>query len=85
MAPGYGVSHATIGDLLVLNMPADQEVNSGTYTAMIPEVEGQFPQPRFGHSTIQFNHQMIVYGGRWIDTYAGNDRYDHNVYILENL
>ncbi len=83
MAPGYGVSHATIGDLVLLNMPSVKEANSGTYTAMIPEVEGKFPDPRFGHCIIQFNHQMIVYGGLWIDTYAGNHQYDNNVYILE--
>ncbi|BAY79633.1 hypothetical protein NIES25_61180 (plasmid) [Nostoc linckia NIES-25] len=36
-----------------------------------------------GHSTIQFNHQMIIYGGLWIDTEVGNHGYDNQVYILE--
>lgn len=83
MAPGNGVSHVTIGDLVLLNMPAMGETTSGTYTAVVPEVEGKFPPPRFGHSTIQFNQQMIIYGGLWIDTQAGNNSYDNDVYILQ--
>ncbi|MDZ8050749.1 MAG: kelch repeat-containing protein [Aulosira sp. ZfuVER01] len=85
MAPGNGVSHVTIGDLILLNMPAVEEATSGTYTAMVPLVGGKFPAPRFGHSTIQFARQTIVYGGLWIDTYAGNHSYDNDVYILEIL
>ncbi|HIK06183.1 MAG TPA: hypothetical protein IGS40_15945 [Trichormus sp. M33_DOE_039] len=85
MSPGYGVSHMTIGDLILLNMPAVEAANSRTYQAIIPEVAGKFPLPRFGHSTIQFNQQMIVYGGLWIDTYAGNNSYDNAVYVLEIL
>ncbi|MBW4673753.1 MAG: hypothetical protein KME52_06940 [Desmonostoc geniculatum HA4340-LM1] len=83
MAPGNGVSHVTIGDLVLLNMPAIEEASCGTYTGIIPEVKGKFPPPRFGHSTIQFKHQMIIYGGLWIDTQAGNHSYDNQVYILE--
>jgi Galactose oxidase, central domain/Kelch motif len=85
MAPGDGVSHVTIGDLVLLNLPAVGENTSSTYTTIVPEVKGKFPPPRFGHSTIQFNHQMIVYGGLWIDTEEGNNSYDNDVYILETL
>ncbi|WP_445637190.1 Galactose oxidase [Nostoc sp. DSM 114161] len=83
MAPGNGVSHVTIGDLVLLNMPGIEEASCGTYAGIIPEVEGKFPPPRFGHSTIKFNSQMIIYGGLWIDTEAGNHSYDNQVYILE--
>jgi Kelch motif len=85
MAPGNGVSHMTIGDLVLLNLPAVGETTNETYTAVVPQVEGKFPPPRFGHSTIQFDHQMIVYGGLWIDTEEGNHSYDNDVYILETL
>ncbi len=85
MAPGKGISHVTIGNLVLLNMPTLEETTCGTYTGIIPEVEGKFPPPRFGHSTIQFNHQMIIYGGLWIDTSAENHSYDNDVYILETL
>ncbi|BAY09504.1 Kelch repeat-containing protein [Calothrix sp. NIES-2098] len=83
MAPGNGVSHVTISDVILLNMPSVEEATSGTYTAMVPLVEGKFPAPRFGHSTVQFNRQTIVYGGLWIDTYTGNNSYDRDVHILE--
>jgi hypothetical protein len=85
MAPGHGVSHMTIGDLVLLNMPPVEAATSGIYTAIVPEVKGKFPPPRFGHSTIQFNQQMIVYGGLWIDTEGGNNSYDNDVYVLEKL
>ncbi|MBD2596167.1 hypothetical protein H6G74_17810 [Nostoc spongiaeforme FACHB-130] len=85
MAPGDGVSHMTIGDLIILNMPDANNNNSHNYQALVPEVVGKFPPPRFGHSTIQFNQQMIVYGGLWIDTWAGNNSYDNEVYILEMI
>ncbi|MBW4642744.1 MAG: hypothetical protein KME23_07050 [Goleter apudmare HA4340-LM2] len=85
MAQGHGVSHITIGDLVLLNLPSLAAASSGTYTAIIPEVNGKFPPPRFGHSTIQYNRQMIVYGGLWIDTEGGNNSYDNDVYILEEL
>jgi len=85
MAPGYGVSHMTIGDLVLLNMPSLAAATCGTYTAITPQVQGKFPPPRFGHSTIQFNQQMIVYGGLWIDTEGGNNTYDNDVYILNHL
>lgn len=83
MSPGNGISHVTIGDVVLLNMPDISAANSGTYTYTVPEIAGKFPPPRFGHSTIQFNHQMIVYGGLWIDTSAGNNSFDNDVYILE--
>ncbi|MBD2440140.1 kelch repeat-containing protein [Nostoc sp. FACHB-110] len=85
MCPGDDVSHVTIGDLILLNLPNLENNNSGIYQVLIPEVAGKFPPPRFGHSTIQFNHQMIVYGGLWIDTWCGNNSYDNEVYVLEIL
>lgn len=83
MCPGPSVSHMTIGDLILLNMPPIENQISGTYQALIPEVVGKFPPPRFGHSTIQFNQQMIIYGGLWIDTWSEHNSYDNEVYILE--
>ncbi|MBD2663996.1 hypothetical protein B6N60_03601 [Richelia sinica FACHB-800] len=85
VAPGNGVSHATINDLVMLHLPSHDEANTGTYTGLIPQVEGQFPPPRFGHSTIQFHQQMIIFGGIWLDTYCGNHQHDNDVYILESL
>jgi hypothetical protein len=85
MAPGDGVSHATVNDLFILHLPSPEEATTGTYTGLIPQVEGKFPPPRFGHSTIQFHQQMIIFGGIWLDTYCGNHQHDNDVYILETL
>jgi hypothetical protein len=83
MAAGDGISHGTIGDLVVLNLPNSEIATTGTYTWLLPQISGEIPPPRFGHSTIQFNQQTIIYGGFWIDTWHGNNSFDNDVYILE--
>lgn len=82
LAPQDGISHATIGNLVLLNLPIES-VTNGIYSAIIPQVDGKFPAPRNGHSTIQFNHQMIVFGGFWFDAPDGICNYDNDIYILE--
>ena len=82
LAPQDGISHATIGNLLLLNLPIES-VTNGIYSAIIPQVDGKCPTPRNGHSTIQFNHQMIVFGGFWFDAPDGICNYDNDIYILE--
>ncbi|HLO88965.1 MAG TPA: kelch repeat-containing protein, partial [Nostocaceae cyanobacterium] len=47
MAWGDGVSHATIGDLVALNLPNSEVVTTGTYTWLLPQVSGEIPPPRF--------------------------------------
>ncbi|MFN6571799.1 hypothetical protein [Dendronalium sp. ChiSLP03b] len=44
MAPGDGVSHVTIGNLVLLNMPILEEASCETYTWIVPQVEGKFPK-----------------------------------------
>ncbi|MBW4512352.1 MAG: hypothetical protein KME64_38545 [Scytonematopsis contorta HA4267-MV1] len=80
-----GVSHATIDNLILLNLPVGDSVTNGIYRAIIPQADGKFPTPRHGHSTIQFNHQMIIFGGFWFDPPDGLYNYDNDVYILEIL
>lgn len=84
MVPGNGISHLTIGDVVMLNIPDFQEINSKQLTWLVPKIKGTFPNPRFGHSTLQFNQKMIIFGGLWIDTYSGNNTFDTDVYILES-
>ncbi len=85
LAPQDGVSHVTIGNLLLLNLPVAQSVTNGIYRAIITQADGKFPYPRNGHSTIQFNHQMIVFGGLWFDAPDGTYDCDRDIYILEIL
>jgi|GEM_PF-3160033 hypothetical protein len=80
-----GLSHATIDNLLLLNLPVAGSVTNGIYRAIIPQANGNFPTPRHGHSTIQFNHQMIIFGGFQFDPPDGINNYDNDIYILEIL
>ncbi|HLP92253.1 MAG TPA: kelch repeat-containing protein [Nostocaceae cyanobacterium] len=81
VAPGDGISHITIGDLVLLNIP--DSPTTGTYTWLLPQTTGEIPPPRFAHTTIQYNQQTIIFGGLWLDTWCGNHSYDHDVYILK--
>ncbi len=80
-----GISHATIGNLLLLNLPKTESATNEIYRAIIPEVNGKFPAPRNGHSTIQVDRQIIVFGGFWFDAPGGIPDYDNDVYILEAI
>jgi hypothetical protein len=85
VAPQDGISHATIGNVLLLNLPSSESATNGIYRGIIPQVNCKFPAPRSGHSTIQFNDQMIVFGGFWFDAPDEIPDYDNDVYILEIL
>lgn len=85
VAPGNGISHVTIGDLVMLNIAYTKNNNYKIYHWILPQVKGEFPNPRFGHATIQYAGNMIVFGGLWLDTFYGNHCYDNNVYILKSI